>query len=100
MRIRLAREASRQISSVRAWWRQNRPSAPELFEEELKAARALILDNPEIGRPIVRRRGLWVRRVVLLETRHLVYYELNREADLITVVAVWSSVRGDGPDLG
>jgi hypothetical protein len=40
-----------------------------------------------------------VRRVVLVDTQHYVYYRINRTARRIEVLAVWSTNRGEPPPL-
>lgn len=38
MKLRLARRALAKAKRLKTWWRENRPAAPDLFEEELNAA--------------------------------------------------------------
>ena len=78
--------------------RANRTAAPELFRNELAAALELIGLAPLAGRPYRKTQVPGVRRVLLRSTRCHVYY-IVRDADAL-VVAVWSAVRGTGPNLG
>ena len=43
--------------------------------------------------------GLSVRRVLLPKTGTHVYYSVDEDADLVTVVAVWGAPKGRGPKL-
>jgi plasmid stabilization system protein ParE len=88
-------QADLQILEIDAWWRENREKAPELFEEELGLAFAMLEDSPGIGKRYPGHPG--VRRLLLRSTRNHVYYV--EEVDRILVVAVWGAVRAAGPDL-
>ena len=90
-------EAAVQIESIDAWWRGNRPAAPDLFREELAAAVLAIRTLPQMGRPIRHPIVKGLRRVVLRATRNHVYYVVHR--DVIFILAVWGAVRGSGPKL-
>lgn len=101
MKVELSQSAKRHVDVIDAWWQANRSSAPELFLEELAAALEALTSVPLTGRmcrvPGVRD----ARRIVLRATRYHVYYRVAR--DTVTVIAVWSAIRGTGPsskDLG
>ncbi len=57
--------ACKRIKTVRDWWRINRPAAPRLFLDELRAAIAQIRATPQIGAPHRRTQGRLMRRVLL-----------------------------------
>lgn len=99
MRIRLTGPARQQADRIDRWWRDNRPAARDLFARELAEARRLLAATPDLGRPYVERQGVLVRRLLLPRTQHHVYYEVNREDDVVMVVAVWGAPRGQGPKL-
>jgi plasmid stabilization system protein ParE len=95
-RVLLAPEAREQAQTIDAWWRENRPSAPELFSSELAAAFSTLACAPNAGTPYPHElRG--VRRLLLRATRYHVYYRVKR--DDVLVVSIWSSISGSGPDL-
>jgi plasmid stabilization system protein ParE len=96
-RVTLSPRAKGEIEAIDRWWRANRPAAPRLFRQELAAALDLVViarrsGHRYWGSPVPR-----VRRVLLRSTRYHVYYVV-RTAE-IEVLAVWSAVRGTGPDL-
>ena len=96
MRVHLAPEAREQARKIDAWWRENRPSAPELFVAELSSAFATLASAPKAGAPYPHElKG--VRRLLLRSSRYQIYYRVKNED--VMVVAIWSSVRGSGPDL-
>jgi plasmid stabilization system protein ParE len=74
-----------------------RPAAQDLFGAELAEATVLLAATPEMGRryPAAGIPGL--RRVLLRATRYHLYYV--SEGDLVTLLAVWSAVRGRSPRL-
>jgi plasmid stabilization system protein ParE len=97
VRVLLAVEAQEQAGIIDNWWRENRPSAPELFVSELSNALSLLAAAPKVGQPFAHPRARGVRRLLLRSTHYHVYYRAQEEA--VIVVAIWSSVRGFGPDL-
>ena len=90
-------EADHQIRTIDSWWRENRTAAPNLFSEELAAAFDLLEGIPNMGRRYSHPTAKNVRRILLRSTRHHVYYVVLE--DTVVVLAVWSAVRGSGPDL-
>jgi len=93
----VALEAARHAGEIDQWWRTNRTAAPDLFRDELAAALEFIGLAPFAGRHYRRSKTQGVRRVLLRSTRYHVYYVV-RDSDAL-VVAVWSAVRGTGPNL-
>lgn len=86
---RAIREAGRAV----AWWAKNRPAAPELLEFEIAEAIDKVRSAPMMG--VADRPG--VRRLVLPQTRYLIFYSV--EAGEISILSVWSSLRGQAPRL-
>ena len=97
--VRIQPEADEQARAIDAWWRANRLDAPELFVEELGAAFALLSSAPGAGRRYSARSIPGLRRVMLPGTRHHVYYVYDPERAEVSVLAIWSAVRGKGPPL-
>jgi len=93
----LSPRAKGQIEAIDRWWREHRPAAPRLFRQEIAAAFALVAIAPRCGRPYQASPVPRVRRVLLRATRYHVYYVVR--ATEIEVLAVWSAVRGTGPEL-
>jgi plasmid stabilization system protein ParE len=97
VRIVVTPEAEEQARAIDTWWRKERPAAPGLFTEELAAAFALLGDAPEAGRRYPHSTVSDVRRILLRSSRYHVYYRLLENE--VVVLAVWSGVRGAGPEL-
>ena len=97
MRVIVSPTAEAHIRAIDAWWREHRSAAPDLFREEFAAALQMLSAMPWIGKihPHASEKG--VRRVCLRATRYHIYY--RSRADVLEIVAVWSSIRGAGPDL-
>ena len=95
--IIVAPQAEAQIQTIDEWWRANRQAAPDLFEQELSTAFASIAAMPSAGHRVMHPEVKGLRRVLLRATRYHVYYAAGLDA--VVVLAVWSSVRGAGPDL-
>lgn len=98
MKVVLAETAKKHAAEIDEWWRENRPSAPDLFADELIAARSLIGDAPHIGTRFPAR-GRVVRRVRLRKTKHHVYYVTDEVRGVVLVVAVWGMPKAKTPKL-
>lgn len=98
-RVKPTPVAAQHIRNESQWWRRNRTKAPNLFREELRRAFALIAEYPEAGAAAEDVELAGVRRVVLVDTQHFVYYRVDRPAKRIEVLAVWSTTFGEPPTL-
>lgn len=98
-RVKPTAFAARQIRKESQWWRRNRTKAPNLFREELRRAFALIAEYPEAGAVAQDVALTGVRRVVLVDTQHHLYYRIDRAAKRIEVLAVWSTKFGEPPPI-
>jgi plasmid stabilization system protein ParE len=98
MKLRLARRALADAKRLKTWWRENRPAASDVFEEELNAALDRIAVKPNIG--VLYERGNLeapVRRLLLPKTKNHVYYAVHE--DEIVVVSIWGAPKEHGPKL-
>lgn len=98
MRLELAPRAIDEAERCARWWRENRPAARTLFDDELRDALDQIRLHPHLGSVYEAVPGLEHRRVLMPETRHHVYYRVVG-AERVRVVSVWSAYRGRGPKL-
>ncbi len=98
MKLELAPRAVAQAERCTRWWRENRPAAPGLFDEELRAVLDQIRNGPLLGSVYEVVSGQEHRRLLMPRTRYHVYYRIVA-ADVVRIVAVWSAVRGRGPGL-
>ena len=80
-----------------AWWRENRQAAPALLRNEVASALSSLAAMPNLGTIAPANVAADTRRILLPRTRHHLYYRAT--ADAIIVLAVWHSVRGEGPQL-
>jgi plasmid stabilization system protein ParE len=85
--------ATNQTRRALAWWRENRPAAPDLLEQELRSVLALVAAAPSLGAVARDPRIEDVRRVLLRRTRYHVYYRVDAAAERLDVLAVWHSNR-------
>ena len=97
--IRVTPQAEEQAVAAASWWAQNRVAAPGLFTDELLGALDMLSGTPDVGRRYRRARIPGLRRILLPRTRYHVYYVHEPESCKVVVLAVWSAVRGQGPEL-
>jgi plasmid stabilization system protein ParE len=89
--------AEQQLRAIDDWWRRNRLAATELFAQEFASAIDTLAAHPGVGAPVRRRKFKGLRRFLLRATRYHVYYVTTDRT--VTVLAVWSAVRGNGPPI-
>jgi plasmid stabilization system protein ParE len=99
MKIRFLGRSAAQARAADAWWREHRLAAPSLFADELAGALRLLRKFPGIGAPYPPKAELGVRRVLLSKTRYQLYYAYDQEKGLLGVLAIWSCLRGQPPNL-
>ena len=99
MKVRITARARVQVRGRRAWWAENRPAAPTLFEEELYRTLRLISELPEAGVRWPTARNPRLRRVLMSESHHHVYFYVDPPGDSVVILTVWGAQRGRGPSL-
>ena len=87
-RIGLHPRAAVDIDTIARWWREQRPTAPGLFVDELDRAFAIIAANPDVGHRVSRRAYPDARTYVLRRTKYVVIYNIDVEAGEIAVARV------------
>ena len=97
MKVRVTKRAQAQIDRAALWWDENRPLAPEAFDEELAEAFSLLSVEPGIGAPVSNVGAQGVRRLHLARIRYFLYYR-TRSGE-VQVLAIWHTSRGTGPNL-
>jgi plasmid stabilization system protein ParE len=70
-----------------------------LFEDELHRTLRLISRMPEAGVRWPTARNPRLRRFLMMETRHHVYFHVDQLGDSVVILAVWGAQRGRGPSL-
>lgn len=99
MNIFFTPRARARVRGIDAWWREHRPEAPNLFDEELEAAQLHIATESHLSSPWRVVGGMLIRRVLLEKTRQWLYYSVEGD-DQIIVHTVWGAQRGSEPELG
>ena len=97
MRVVVEAGALADIERIDAWWRENRPVAPELFASEVAQVLSLLARAPKFGKRYPRRGMPSLRRALLRESRQHFYYVCD--AETVTVLAVWGALKRHGPPL-
>lgn len=95
MTFRLVPQAARELTRADAWWRENRPAAPNALADEVLALIEQIVELPESGLLVGSRKNEPVRRVFAPISRRLVYYFVDR--GVVTVLRVVGAERGTQP---
>lgn len=95
--VLVAPEAEQQIRAIDAWWRANRPVSPDLFGGELREGFATLRTHPGTAPRAPHPTVKGLRRLLLPRTKYHIYYVPTDRR--VLVLAVWSAVRGSGPEL-
>jgi hypothetical protein len=99
VKLEISKRARRHIERRQAWWSENRPAARSIFLDELTAAERQLRLAPELGSIYVERNERTVRRVLLPKSGTHVYYSLDANRKLVTILAVWGAQKGRTPRL-
>lgn len=97
MKFRLTPRALSEAERLRTWWRENRPDARDLFDDEMADAIDRICKKPGIGSVHPSESGPTVRRVLMKTTLNHVYYAVRDNE--VVVLSVWGAPKGRGPKL-
>ena len=97
MKVRVTRRAQTQIDRAATWWDDNRPLAPEAFDEDLAEAFSLLSAQPRIGVPVTNARTPEVKRLHLARIHYFLYYRVRGEE--VQVLRIWHTSRGTNPKL-
>ena len=97
-RVVFAFAARAHVDTIGEWWAENRPAAPTLFREELRAIVRLLEVTPLLG-PEYAAPTPGVRRMLIGRSGYHAYWEVSPAARTVTVTAVWHSRRGSGQPL-
>lgn len=95
LELHITRRAARELDRIAEWWATNRPAAPGAVREDLRAALALLVEQPGLGAAVSEASSPGVRRVHIDRIRYWVYYRVR--GSRLEVVSVWHSSRGAGP---
>jgi plasmid stabilization system protein ParE len=99
LHVEVSELAAGHIRAAEAWWRSNRPKAPNAIREELERASSLIAVQPGIGTRARNATLPGVRRVHLARIRYDLYYRVVEEPKHVELLAFWHASRGSGPQL-
>jgi plasmid stabilization system protein ParE len=91
--------ADREIVAARSWWRANRIAAPNALDAELRSTFRLLARHPRVGSLTRSTRTSGVRRVLLPNTRYLLYYRVSEQGRTIEILSFWHASRGSPPAL-
>ena len=99
LQVEVSALAAGQILEAEAWWRVNRPKAPNAIREEFERASGLVAAQPHIG---TRARNLMltgVRRLYLARIRYDIYYRVTDAPKQLEILALWHTSRGSKPPI-
>lgn len=97
--IRVGRRADQQIRQGQDWWLRNRSKAPLAFAEDIESAFDLLRAAPGAGEPLPSSRIANLRRLLVSRIRYFIYYTVDEGSEIIEVLALWHTSRGQPPTL-
>lgn len=89
--------ATEEVEAADAWWRMNRPNAPDAVLQEISRAVELIGVSPGVGTVVRGTRYLDTRKLVLRSISYLLYYRVTSTG--VEVLRVWHASRRAPPRL-
>jgi plasmid stabilization system protein ParE len=98
LRFQVARQAASQVSEATKWlWENVDDEAANRLEDEIAEAIERLLRHPSLGPPALNAGVPGVRRILLRTMPYHLYYSVNEEQALLTVLAIWHTRRGGRP---
>ena len=89
MKVLFSSAAAREFSVAVEWWRENRPAAPTLLEDEMQALIQRLAESPNIGTPVAHLRVKGLRRLSLEGSRYHLYYRVHPRGGVVWLVRLW-----------
>jgi plasmid stabilization system protein ParE len=68
VKVRFTPRARQRVKFIKRWWQENRPVAPNLFDEELTRATELLAVTPRMGLIYRTKDGVVTYRLLLPKT--------------------------------
>lgn len=99
LHVEVSALASGQIREAEAWWRVNRPKAPNAIREEFERASGLVAAQPHIGTRARNLTLVGVRRLHLARIRYDIYYRVTAAPQQLEILAFWHPSRGSKPPI-
>lgn len=93
-------EAIEDVTEAVRWWREALgPGVPIVLVKELQRAKKQLASTPWAGVSITKSPGGRRRKLSLLESRYLLFYEVDDAAQEVWVLRIWHMSRGRKPRL-
>lgn len=93
-------EAVEDVTEAVRWWREALgPGVPVVLVTELRRARKQLAATPWAGVSVTKSPDGRRRKLSLLESRYLLFYEVDDATQEVWVLRVWHMSRGRKPKL-
>lgn len=93
MRVVFSATATREFTVAVEWWRENRPQAPTLLEDEMADVVKRLGEAPMSGQPVHHPRTKGLRRASLEGTRYHLYYRVHEKRGVVWVLRLYHMSR-------
>lgn len=93
MKVIFSSAAAREFAVAVEWWRENRPAAPTLLEDEMQAVVQRLAESPNIGAPVSHALVKGLRRLSLEGSRYYLYYRVHPRRGVVWLVRLWHMSR-------
>ena len=97
MKVLFSSAVTREFSVAVEWWRENRPAAPTLLEDEMRGVVHRLAESPNIGAPVLHPLVKGLRRLSLEGSRYHLYYRVLPRRDVVWLVRLWHMSRAAPP---
>ena len=89
--------AKREIERLAEWWSVNRTAASGHVRLDVEGVLFVVTQHPRLGHKVENGRSVEVRRYLMSRTQHWLYFRVKH--DVIEVLSVWSTSRGQEPKV-
>ena len=87
------------LEELSGWWAVNRPDSRRQVIEIVEEVTLLLREVSGMGSFYARKRGREVRKLRVGKTPYYLYYSVDKKAEMVAVLAIWSRVRRASPPI-
>jgi plasmid stabilization system protein ParE len=97
--IQFTRNGRRLANDADDNWISYHPEKRDLFLDELQKVLGLLAEYPEVGTPYIYGGSKNVRRLLLSQSQHFLYYRYIKSRPVVSVLAVFPIRLGKNPSF-
>ena len=95
--LRFTKNGRKLANDADSNWLAYHPEKKDLFLDEFQKALNLLKEYPEVGTPYIYGGSKNVRRLVLSQSQHFLYYRYSKKRPIVSLLAIFPILLGKNP---